>query len=92
VNVRLLLPDVAAPPVPRAPTPGGTDGGFGALVDAVGATLRDADAAERAFAAHRGGLQEMVVERVRADLALQIAAATAQRITQGVQTLVALQL
>jgi hypothetical protein len=87
VNVQPLLPDAPAPPARTA------DGGrFSALLDAVGGALRSADVAERAFAAHRGGLQEMVVERVRADIALQLAAATAQRVTQGVQTIVALQL
>ena len=48
--------------------------------------------AEAHFAAHTGGLQEMVVERARADVALQIAAAAAQRTAQGLQTLLGMQL
>ena len=57
-----------------------------------GAALGAADAAERAFAAHRGDLQTMVVERARADIALQLAAAGAQRVAQGVQTLLGMQI
>ncbi len=70
MRVELLVPDVApdAPGASPLPAAGGT---FGALVDAAGGVLARADAAESAFAAHRGGLQEMVVERARADIALQ---------------------
>ena len=70
MRVEPLNPDIA----PGAATaPAGTNA-FGALVDAAGSVLAGADAAEGAFSAHRGGLQEMVVERARADIALQIAA------------------
>ena len=48
--------------------------------------------AEHAFVQQRGGLAEMVVERARADIALQLAAATAQRVTAGVQTLLGMQI
>jgi flagellar hook-basal body complex protein FliE len=88
MRVEALVPDVA-PDV--APATSGGDA-FGALVDAAGAMLGRADEAERAFAAHRGGLQAMVVERARADIALQIAAASVQRVTQGVQTLMGMQI
>jgi hypothetical protein len=88
MRVEPLVPDVAP-----APSAGARPGGaFGDLVDAAGAILAGADAAERAFAAHRGGLQEMVVERARADIALQIAAASAQRVAQGLQTLLGMQI
>jgi len=91
MQVDALVPDVAADaPVVTAPPAAG--GSFSSLVDAAGASLASADAAERAFAAHRGGLQEMVVERARADIALQIAAASAQRVTQGLQTLLGMQI
>ena len=90
MNVAPLIPDAAtvAPPSPAG------DGGaaFGRLLDAAGAILDAAGAAERVFAQQRGGLAEMVVERARADIALQIAAATAQRVTSGVQTLLGMQL
>jgi flagellar hook-basal body complex protein FliE len=86
MRVEPLVPDV----VPTASAP--ARGAFGDLIDAANAILDGADAAERAFAAHRGGLQEMVVERARADIALQIAAASAQRVTQGLQTLLGMQI
>jgi hypothetical protein len=87
MRVEPLVPDV---PASAAPAPAG--GAFGDLVDAAGAVLGRAGAAERAFIAGRGGLQEMVVERARADIALQIAAASAQRTAQGLQTLLGMQI
>jgi flagellar hook-basal body complex protein FliE len=91
MHVEPLVPDVAAdaPMVTALPSAGGS---FGDLVDAAGGVLAKADDAERAFAAHRGGLQEMVVERARADIALQIATAGAQRVTQGLQTILGMQI
>jgi flagellar hook-basal body complex protein FliE len=88
MRVEPLVPDVAQ----SAAVPARDDGAFGGLVDAASGVLASADAAERAFIAHRGGLQEMVVERARADIALQIAAAGAQRVTQGLQTLLGMQI
>ncbi len=71
------------------------DGTFGdALSRAVYATssaLRRADAAEHAFAAGRGGLQEMVVERARADVALSLATAAVSRTTQALTTILGMQ-
>jgi hypothetical protein len=72
MRVKELVPDAA----PRAVAPSGAGSSssadaFGALVDAASGVLGRADEAERAFAAHRGGLQEMVVERARADIALR---------------------
>jgi hypothetical protein len=88
MRVEPLVPDIAVPAPAAAP-----DGGaFGALIDAASGALANADAAERAFVAHRGGLQEMVLERARADIALQIAAAGTQRVAQGLQTLLGMQL
>jgi flagellar hook-basal body complex protein FliE len=91
MQVTALVPDVATGP-PQTTALQGSGGTFGDLVDAAGAVLAKADAAERAFSSHRGGLQEMVVERARADIALQIAAAGAQRVTQGLQTLLGMQI
>lgn len=91
MHVDVLVPDVAPEAPQTAPVPG-TGGTFGDLVDAAGGVLANADAAERAFAAHRGGLQEMVVERARADIALQLASAGVQRVTQGLQTLLGMQI
>ncbi len=86
------VPDVAPDSVPVVTALPGANGSFGDLVDAAGSVLGRADAAEGAFIAHRGGLQEMIVERARADIALQLAAAGAQRVTQGLQTLLGMQI
>jgi len=87
MRVEPLVPDTA-PVVPSiAPARG-----FGDLLDAAAAVLDGASNAEAAFAAHRGSLQDMVVERARADIALQIAASGAQRVTQGLQTLLGMQI
>lgn len=92
MNVESLVPDIAPGEAPAvAPLPRSA-GLFGDLVEAAGNVLDGADRAERDFAAHRGGLQEMVVERARADIAVQLAAAGAQRVTQGLQTLLGMQI
>lgn len=93
MQIDLLVPDAAparAPALPDAPGRSAA-GAFGALVDAAGAILAGAEHAESSFAAHRGGLQEMVVERTRADIALQIAATTAQRAAQALSTVLGMQ-
>jgi flagellar hook-basal body complex protein FliE len=92
MRVEPLVPDVAAPASAAAPAPAAAGSAFGALVDAAGAALQSADSAERAFIAHRGGLAEMIVERARADIALQIAASGAQRAAQSLQTLLGMQI
>jgi hypothetical protein len=90
MRVDLLVPDTTAPVGPPAPAEG--ENSFAKLVDAAGSILASAQRAEDAFAAHRGGLQEMVVERARADVALQIAAAAAQRTAQALSTVLGMQL
>ena len=57
----------------------------------AGSALERAAATESAFAAHRGGLQEMVLERARADVALSLASATASRAAQALTTLLGMQ-
>jgi flagellar hook-basal body complex protein FliE len=72
-----------------------TDSGFGGALahalDATSSALRRADAAEHAFAVGRGGLQEMVVERARADVALSLATAAASRTAQALTTILGMQ-
>ena len=66
-----------------------------ALGDAFGAAataLGRADSAENAFAAGRGGLQEMVLERAQADVALSIASAAASRAAQSLSTILGMQI
>jgi hypothetical protein len=91
MHVDALIPDIAPDTPSVAPIPS-AGGSFGDLVAAAGGALANADSAERAFAAHRGGLQEMVVERARADIALQLASAGIGRVTQGLQTLLGMQI
>jgi hypothetical protein len=90
MRVDLLIPD--GPAAPQGPRSAAGSNAFERLVDAAGAILEGADRAEAAFASRRGGLQEMVVERARADIALQIAASAAQRAAQSISTLLAMQI
>jgi flagellar hook-basal body complex protein FliE len=62
------------------------------VLDAAGNALAKADSAESAFARGTGGLQEMVVERARADITLAVAAAGAQRAAQALNTLLGMQI
>lgn len=89
MHVVPLIPDTADIIVQRSNP---STSGFGALVDAAGAQLDRADRAEHAFASGRGGLQEMVVERARADIALQVATTAAQRATQALNMLLGMQI
>ena len=90
MRVEPLIPDTA---VPALAPPASADGSaFAKLIDAAGAILERAEGAEAAFVAHRGGLQEMVVERARADVALQVAATAAQRTAQSLSTLLGMQI
>lgn len=63
----------------------------GAFANASSALGR-ADAAESAFAAGKGGMQEMVLERAQADIALSIASAAASRATQALTTILGMQI
>jgi len=87
MHVDPIVPDVA----PAAPPQPAVANGFAKLIDAAGAQLDAADRAEAAFAAGRGGLQEMVVARADADVALQIAAAAAQHAVASINTLLGMQ-
>ncbi|HEY4442033.1 MAG TPA: hypothetical protein VGN14_16365 [Candidatus Elarobacter sp.] len=91
MRIDVLVADIGMPSPSVGASPAG-GGAFARLVDAAGAILDGAERAEAAFAAHRGGLQEMVVERARADIALQVAATAAQRTTQALQTLLGMPL
>ncbi|MBV8074709.1 MAG: hypothetical protein JO140_04695 [Candidatus Eremiobacteraeota bacterium] len=88
MNVTPLEPDRA---VPSAPSRGENGDLFSSLLDGLGASLARADRAERAFAQHRGGLVEMVVERASADAMLGIAVTGAQRTSQAISTLLGMQ-
>ncbi len=87
-----LLETPAVSVIPPDTTTASAAHPFAQLVDAAGAALGSADAAEAAFAHGRGGLQEMVVSRARADIMLSIAATGAQRAAQALNTLLGMQI
>ncbi|MFN2449131.1 MAG: flagellar hook-basal body complex protein FliE [Candidatus Baltobacteraceae bacterium] len=83
----MLVPDAAPARVTSAP-----DGNaFTSMLDDVGAVLAKAEGAEDAFASGGGDLQSAVYERARADVALSVATAAAQRSAQALQTLANMQ-
>jgi flagellar hook-basal body complex protein FliE len=86
VRVEPLLPD--APPLPDRTSDGA---GFAQTLDALGEILADASRAEDNFAYGNGTLQDAIYERARADIALSVATTTAQRIAQGVQSVLNMQ-
>jgi flagellar hook-basal body complex protein FliE len=79
MTIEPLVPDVSPQPASGAPDAGG----FLAALDAAGSVFDAADRAEAAFARGTGGLQEMVVARAHADIAVAIATAAASRATQA---------
>jgi len=89
MRIEPIVPDRAASPAAGGPAAGA---GFAQLVDAAGQALATADGAESAFAHGRGGLQEMVVARARADITLAVAATGAQRVAQALNTLLGMQI
>ncbi len=92
MRIDAIVPDGLAAPVRSIiPSPAAANG-FIQLVGAAGSALSKADAAETAFAHGSGGLQEMVVERARADIALSVAATGAQRAAQALNTLLGMQI
>jgi flagellar hook-basal body complex protein FliE len=92
MRIDSLVPDRSAELPSVVPIPAADAGSFGRLVDAAGSTLAAADAAESAFSVGRGGLQEMVVARARADITLAVAASGAQRAAQALNTLLGMQI
>ncbi|GAC1505813.1 MAG: hypothetical protein NVS1B14_11260 [Vulcanimicrobiaceae bacterium] len=89
MKVETLVPDVPSlQKVPLQPD----KSAFAAALDAVGSALGRARDAETAFAAHRGSLQDMVLERARADVTLSVATASVQRAAQALQTILNMQI
>jgi flagellar hook-basal body complex protein FliE len=89
-----FVPDVPGPSpaisrsAPAAAPPADV---FGKALDDVGSVLGSASAAEERFAAGSGDLQEAVYERARADVALAVATAAAQRTAQALQAIFTMQ-
>ncbi len=87
MKVELLQPDVP-PTATASPNPSA----FVRALDAVGALLDGATTAEDAFANGGGSLQSAVYERARADVALSVAAAAAQRSAQALTSILNMQI
>jgi flagellar hook-basal body complex protein FliE len=81
----------AAPSAVEAPGGDAFARALRAAFAGAGAALERADAAEHAFATRHGGLQEMVLERARADVVLSLASAAATRTAQALSTILGMQ-
>ena len=88
MRVEAILPDAA--PLQRESAPHDINA-FAQALDGVGAALNRAEGAEEAFAAGSGDLQTAVYERARADVALSVATAAAQRTAQALQSILNMQ-
>lgn len=66
-------------------------GSFAQTLDALTETLGGAQGAEDAFASGSGSLQEAIYERARADVALSVATAAAQRLVQSLTAVLNMQ-
>jgi flagellar hook-basal body complex protein FliE len=88
MRVEALIPDSAPP---NASGPPAQPDAFSAMLDDLGAVLGKAQHAEDAFASGSGDLQSAVYERARADVALSVATAAAQRTTQALQSILNMQ-
>jgi flagellar hook-basal body complex protein FliE len=89
VKIELLTPD-AAPSAPPA-TQTQSDA-FANILDDLGSVLDRADGAEGRYANGAGGLADAVYERARADVALSVATAAAQRLSQALNTVLNMQI
>ncbi len=88
MTVKPLVPDIAvAAQRPHDAKPSL----FARALDAIGETLQSAQTAEDRFATHAGSLQGAVIARARADVALSIATAAAQRSAQALQSILNMQ-
>jgi flagellar hook-basal body complex protein FliE len=89
-----FVPDVASPSpaISRsAPSLHPSADAFGKVLDDVGSVLGSAGAAEERFASGSGDLQSAIYERARADVALAVATAAAQRTAQALQAIFSMQ-
>lgn len=90
-----FVPDVPSPsrsaapfrPVQAPPR----ENAFGAVLNDLGTVLSGANNAEENFASGAGDLQQAIYERARADVALAVATAAAQRSAQALQAIFTMQ-
>jgi flagellar hook-basal body complex protein FliE len=87
MRIETLVPDVA----PQRTATFAQSNAFGNVLDGLGAMLEKAERAEDTFAAGSGDLQTAIYERARADVALSVATAAAQRTAQALQSILNMQ-
>jgi flagellar hook-basal body complex protein FliE len=87
MRIETIVPDTA----PMQQSRNADGAGFGKLLDDLGSVLGSAEHAEDAFATGVGDLQTAVYERARADVALSVATAAAQRTAQALQSILNMQ-
>ena len=92
MTVEPLVPDMA-PSLISSPNDAvsGDASAFGKALDTVGALLDGATGKESLYANGIGSLQDAMIERARADVALSIATAAAQRGVQAMQSILNMQ-
>lgn len=88
MRIETLIPDAPEQPSGSASPDGAV---FSRIVDDLGSVLGSAQRAEDAFAAGTGDLQGAIYERARADVALSVATAAAQRTAQALQSILSMQ-
>jgi flagellar hook-basal body complex protein FliE len=89
VKIELLSPDVSPMPVSSTPA---QSSAFAGILDDVGSVLQRADGAESRYASGIGRLSDAVYERARADVALSVATAAAQRLSQALNSVLNMQI
>jgi flagellar hook-basal body complex protein FliE len=90
MTVEPLQPDIAPPSATGSGA--GNPSAFTKALDAFGSLLDGAGAAEEAYANGSGSLQAAVYERARADVALSVAVAAAQRAAAAITSLTNMQI
>lgn len=88
MKVEALIPDE---PLPMRAANAPQQNLFARMLDDLGSVLGTAEKSEDAFAAGTGDLQTAVYERARADVALSVATAAAQRTVQALQSILNMQ-
>lgn len=87
MRVEPIVPDAAV----AAPAQSGDSNLFASMLGDLGAALNSASLSEDGFATGHGDLQSAVYERARADVALSVATAAAQRSAQALQSILNMQ-
>lgn len=87
----IVEPLVLDAPLVRKTSDRGDAGAFGKILDDLGAVLNRAERSEDAFASGSGDMQSAMYDRARADVALSVATAAAQRTAQALTTVLGMQ-